>query len=157
MGQIVLSGDELVCILAANARMPEQVTGIETEGEEIKVHVATPLPILRSIPLRVKFAGFEGGHVVLQLITNRLIDKFDWLVNKMLASLKVEDHGGRWEYPRLYLDVNRLLRGQVRGVEIASVVFQDGRFHITTSHPAPANGLPGGPGTAAPSDQTDPS
>ena len=155
MGQIILSGDELVCILAANAQMPEQVTGIETEGEEIKVHVTTPLPILRSIPLRVKFAGFEGGHVVLQLVTNRLIDKFDWLVNKMLAALKVEDYGGRWEYPRLYIDVNRLLRGQLRGVEITSVAFQDGHFHITTSHSA--NGLQGGPGNAAPSDPIDPS
>ncbi|MCX5645566.1 MAG: hypothetical protein NTZ17_12965 [Phycisphaerae bacterium] len=155
MGQIILSGDELVRILAANARMPEQVMGVETEGEEIKIHVATPLPILRSIPLRVRFAGFEGGHVVLQLVTNRLIDKFDWLVNKMLASLKVEDYGGRWEYPRLYLDVNRLLRGQLRGVEIANVVFEDGHFHITTSHSA--NGLRGGPESVAPSDQTDPS
>ena len=79
MGQIVLSGDELVCILAANARMPEQVMGVETDGEEIKVHVATALPVLRSIPVRVRFAGFEQGWVVLQLMTNRLIDRFDWL------------------------------------------------------------------------------
>jgi hypothetical protein len=154
MGQIVLSGDELIHILAANAPMPEQVTGIETEGQEIKVHVATPLPILRSIPVRVRFAGFDGGQVVLQLVTNRVIDKFEWLVNKVLASLKVEDHGGRWEYPRLYVDVNRLLRRQVRGVEIAAVVFQDGHFHITTSHPA--NGLADAPRNAAPSAQTDP-
>ena len=154
MGQIVLSGEELLSILAANARMPEQVTGIEAEGEEIKVHVAAPLPILRSIPVRVKFAGFEHGQVVLQLVTNRLIDKFDWLVNKMVASLKVEDHGGRWEYPRLSIDVNRLLRGQVRGVEIARVVFQDGCFHITTSHSA--SGLRGGPEDAASSGPTDP-
>ena len=155
MGQIVLSGEELISILAANARLPEQVTGMETEGEEIKVHVATPLPILRSIPLRIKFAGFEGGQVVLQLVTNRLIDKFDWLVNKMLVSLKIENYGGRWEYPRLYVDVNRLLQRQVRGVEIVSVVFQDGRFHITTSHSA--SGLRGGPENAASSGQTDPS
>jgi hypothetical protein len=134
MGQIVISGDELVSLLAANARMPEQVTGVETDGDEIKVHVATPLPILRSIAVRVKFAGFEQGQVVLQLVTNRVIDKFDWLVNKMLAALKVEDHGGRWEYPRLYVDVNHLLRRQVRGVQIAGIIFQDGHFHITTSH-----------------------
>ena len=71
---------------------------------------------------------------MLQLVTNRLIDKFDWLVNKMLASLKVEDHGGRWEYPRLYVDVNRLLERQVRGVQIADVVFRTASFHITTNH-----------------------
>ena len=155
MGQIVLSGDELVCIMAANARMPDQVVGIETEGEEIKVHLATPLPVLRSIPVRVRFAGFEQGQVVLQLMTNRLIDKFDWLVNKALASFRVEDYGGRWEYPRLYVDVNRLLRQQVRGVEIASVVFQDGHFHITTSHSV--GELRGAPGNAAPSGRTAPS
>jgi len=155
MGQIVLSGDELVCILAANARMPDQVVGVETDGEEIKVHVATALPVLRSIPVRVRFAGFEQGWIVLQLMTNRLIDRFDWLVNKMLASLKVEDYGGRWEYPRLYVDVNQLLQRQVRGVQIAGVVFREGHFHITTSHSA--NGLPDAPENAAPSAQMRPS
>jgi hypothetical protein len=155
MGQIVLSGDELVCILAANARLPEQVVGVETDGEEIRVHVATPLPVLRSIPVRVRFAGFEQGQVVLQLVTNRVIDKFDWLVNRMLASLKIEEYGGRWEYPRLYVDVNRLLQRQVRGVEIAEVIFRAGQFHITTSHSAA--GLPGARENAAPSAQRDPS
>jgi hypothetical protein len=154
MGRIVLSGDELISILAANARMPEQVMGVEAEGEEIKVQVATPLPILRSIPVRIRFAGFEQGQVVLQLVTNRLIDKFDWLVDRMLASVKIEDYGGRWEYPRLYVDVNRLLYRQVRGVQIAGIVFQDGHFHITTNHPG--NGLRDGPGSDAPSGRTDP-
>ncbi len=149
MGQIVLSSEELVSILAANTPLPEQVIGIETDGEEIRVHVATPVPLLRSIPVRVRFAGYEQGHVVLQLVTNRLIDKFDWLVNKMLASLKIEEHGGRWEYPRLYVDVNRLLQQQVRGLQIADVVFRDGRFHITTDHRV--DGPPGVSEDAAPS------
>jgi hypothetical protein len=152
MGQVVLSGDELVCILAVNARIPDQVSGIETDGEEIRLQVATPLPILRSIPVRVRFVGFEQGQVVLQLVTNRLIDKFDWLVDKMLASLKIEDYGGRWEYPRLYVDVNRWLQERVRGVRIAEMAFQDGHFHITTSHSA--SGLPGAAEDAAPSCQT---
>ncbi len=154
MGQIVLSGEELVSTLAANARLPAQVMSIETDGEEIKVHVATPVPLLRSIPVRVRFAGFEQGQLVLQLVTNRVIDKFDWLVNKMLASLKVEDHGGRWEYPRLYVNVNQLLQQQVRGIQIAEVAFRDGRFHITTNHSA--GGLPGVPEVATPSARTVP-
>jgi hypothetical protein len=152
MGQIVLSGDELVCILTANALIPEQVTGVETESEEIRVHVATPWPILRSIPVRIRFAGFERGQVVLQLITNRFIDKFDWLVDRMLASLQLEDHGSRWEYPRFYVDVNKLLQRQVRGVEITSVVFQAGHFHFMTSHSA--NDLQPSPEHAPPTGQT---
>jgi hypothetical protein len=68
----------------------------------------------------------------------------------MLASLKIEDHGGRWEYPRLYVDVNRLLRQQIRGVEIADVVFKDAHFHITTVHVGDfPGGLPDAPQDAA--------
>jgi hypothetical protein len=156
MGQIVLSGAELVSLLTANAQMPERVLSIETKGQEIRVHVATPLPVLRSIRVRMRFAGYEQGHVVLQLVTNRLVDQFEWLVNRMLAALKIPDHGSRWEYPRLYVDVNRLLQQQVRGVQIAGVAFQDGRFHITTSHRvdepagAPENAAPPGGRTSRP-------
>ncbi len=148
MGQIVLSGEEMVSLLAANARLPEQVMKIETEGQEIRIHVATPLPLLRSVPVRVRFAGFERGQIVLQLVTNRVIDQFDWLVNRVFSSLKIEEQGGRWEYPRLSVDVNRLLRQQLRGVEIADVIFRDGRFHIITNHSA--DGLPDVPGDADP-------
>jgi hypothetical protein len=50
--------------------------------------------------------------------------------------------------------VNNLLQRQVRGVQIADVVLQDGHYHITTSHLG--NGLPGGPGSVAPSGRTGP-
>jgi hypothetical protein len=134
MAQIVLSGNELVRLLRANALIPDQVTDVEMDGVEIRVRVRTPWPVLKSVHVRVRFAGFEGGHIVLQLGTNRVLDKFDWLVDKMLVSLQLEDHGGRWEYPRLYVDVNKLLQRQVRGVKITEVVFREDRFHITTRH-----------------------
>ena len=67
-------------------------------------------------------------------MTNRLIDQFDWLVDKMLAGFPLADHGARWEYPRLHVDVNKLLRRQVRGVEITNIAFEEGQFRITTSH-----------------------
>lgn len=134
MAQIILSGDELVRLLRANALMPDQVTEVEMDGAEIRVKVRTPWPVLKSVHVKVRFAGFEGGHVVLQLGTNRLLDKFDWLVDRMLVSLQLEDHGGRWEYPRLYVDVNRLLQRQVHGVEITDVAFREDRFYITTVH-----------------------
>jgi hypothetical protein len=157
MGQIILSADELVCTLSANALIPDHVTDIEVEGDELRLKVATPLPILTSIHVRVRFAGFECGQVVLQLVTNRLLDTFDWLVDKMLVSLRIEEHGGRWEYPKLYVDVNRLLQQQVRGVQIADVVFKDDRFHITTTHSAEtAGGSPDTPRDAAVSDEETP-
>jgi hypothetical protein len=136
MGQIVLSGTELVCLLKANGLVPDPITDMEMDADEIKVRVRTPLPVLKSVHVGVKFAGFEAGHVILQLVTNRLIDTFGWLVDRMFAALPLADHGSRWEYPRLYVDVNQLLQRQVRGVEVTGVTFADGHFHITTAHAA---------------------
>lgn len=139
MAQIILSGDEFVCILSANGLVPDEVMDIEIAGQEIKVRVRTPWPILKSIRVGMRFAGFERGQAVLQLMTNRLIDKFDWLVDKMLAGFPLADHGARWEYPRLYVDVNGLLEQQVRGVQITNIALEDGRFHVTTLHTAGSN------------------
>jgi hypothetical protein len=134
MAQIILSGDELVCILHANGLVPEEVIDIELAGEEITLRVKTPWPIFKSIRVGLRFAGFQGGKVVLQLVTNRLIDQFDWLVDKMLAGFPLADHGARWDYPKLHVDVNHLLGRQIRGVEVTNVAFEEGRFRITTSH-----------------------
>lgn len=134
MAQIILSGDELVCILTANRLVPDEVIDIEIAGVEIKVRVKTPWPIFKSIRVGMHFAGFERGRVVLQLATNRLIDRFDWLVDKMLAGFPLADYGACWEYPKLFLDVNVLVEQQVRGVRITDIVLEDGQFHITTVH-----------------------
>lgn len=139
MGQIILSGDELVCILNANGLVPEEVIDVELTGEEIKLRIKTPWPIFKSIRVGLRFVGFEKGQVVLQLATNRLIDQFDWLVDKMLAGFPLAEHGARWEYPKLYVDVNQLVRQQVRGVEITNITLAQGQFHITTSHSPAAN------------------
>ncbi len=135
MAQIVLSGDELIGILRANELIPDQVTHIQANGEEVKLRVRTPWPVLKSVRVGIRFAGFDEGSAVFQLATNRLIDTFDWLVDKMLESLRLADYGGRWEYPYLYVDVNRLVQQRVRGVQIDDVVFQNGHFHITATHP----------------------
>ncbi|MGE5294231.1 MAG: hypothetical protein ACM3VT_05330 [Solirubrobacterales bacterium] len=139
MAQIVLSGDELVCILNANGLVPEEVNDIELAGQEIKLRIKTPWPIFKSIRVGLRFTGFEEGHVVLHLATNRLIDQFDWLVDKMLAGFPLANHGARWEYPRLRVDVNQLLRRHVRGIEVTNIAFEEGQFRITTSHVPDAN------------------
>lgn len=134
MAQVIVSGEELVCILTANGVVPEEVSNIELAGEEIRLRIKTPWPIFKSIRVGLRFAGFEAGQVVLQLATNRIIDQFDWLVDKMLAGFPLADHGARWEYPKLHVDVNKLLRRQVRGVEVTDIAFAEGQFRITTSH-----------------------
>ncbi len=144
MAQIIVSGNELVGILRANGLVPEEVRDVEIAGEEIKVRVRTPWPLLKSVPVHLRLAGFECGCAILQLMTNRLIDKFDWLVDKMLATVPLAEHGARWEYPRLHVDVNLLLGRQVRGVQVTDIVLDEGYFHITVS---------GVRGTDAPDDE----
>jgi hypothetical protein len=134
MAQIILSSDELISILQANARIPQQIMDIAVNDGEIKLKVRTDWPILKSIRVGMRFAGYDNGCLVLQLATNLLTDRFNWLVDRMIEPLRLEEHGGRWEYPRLYIDVNRLIQRQLRGVAVKSILFQDGLFHITTTH-----------------------
>ena len=138
MAQIVLSGDEIISILYANELVPRQVTEMKAEGDEIRLKVRTQWPLLRSVRVGVRFTGFEAGQAVLQLVTNRLIDKFDWLVDKMLESLRLADYGGRWEYPCLYVNINHFVEQRIRGISIEDMAFREGHFHISTSHPDPA-------------------
>jgi hypothetical protein len=135
MAQIVLSGDELIGILHANELIPDQVTDVKANGDELKLKVRTPWPVLKSVRVRMRFTHFDDGNVVFQLVTNRLVDTFGWLVDKILASLRLTDYGGRWEYPCLYVDVNKLVQQRMRGVYIDDMVFQNGHFYITTTHP----------------------
>ena len=138
MAQIVLSGDELIGILRANGLVPDQVTDIEVDGEEIKLKVKTPWPVIKSLRVSVRFAAFDDHHMVLQLATNRLIDTFEWLVDKMLESFPLADYGSRWEYPKLYVNVNRLIRERLQGVQVEDMAFAEGQFQITTTHPSGA-------------------
>lgn len=135
MAQIILSGDELIGILYANELIPSQVTEVQANGHEIRLKVKTSWPVLKSVRVGVKFTGFDKGQAVLELVTNRLIDKFDWLVDKMMESLQLADHGGRWEYPCLYVDVNRFVQERIRGISIDDMTCRDGLFYITTTHP----------------------
>ena len=137
MGQIVISGEEVVNTLHANALIPQQIVNIGINGEEIKIRVRTQWPVLKSVPVTMRFAGFSDGQLILQLATSSLTDKLSWLIDKMLGSFDLEASGGRWEYPRLYIDINRLIQDQVHGVTIADIVVRDGLFHVTTTH---ANG-----------------
>jgi len=134
MAQIILSSHELISIVQANARLPQQIIDIAADDEEIRLKVKTDWPILKSIRVGMRFAGFENGSLVLQLATNLLTDKFNWLVDRMIEPLQLEEHGGRWEYPRLYIDVNQLIQQRLRGIAIENIVFRDGLFHITTTH-----------------------
>lgn len=137
MAQIVLSSHEVISLLQANACIPPQITEITADDEEIKLKVRTDWPILKSMRVGMRFAGYDNGCLVLQLVTNLLTDKFNWLVDRMIEPLQIAEHGGRWDYPRLYIDVNRLVQRHLRGVTIENIIFQGGFFRVTTAH---ANG-----------------
>ena len=134
MAQIILSSHELLSLVQANARIPEQIIDLAADAEEIRFRVKTDWPILKSVRVGMRFVSFEDGCMVLQLATNLLTDKLSWLVDRLVEPLRLEEQGSRWEYPRLYINVNRLIERQLRGVAVEDMAFRDGLFHITTTH-----------------------
>ncbi len=130
MAQIILSGAELVGVLQANGWVPGAVTALEADGREFRLQVRTPLPLLASVRVSVHFVGYENGRILLQFVTNRLMDRLGPVIDEAVKSLPLADYGARWEYPRLAVALNPLVRRRTQGVEIEDVVFRDGCFHI---------------------------
>jgi hypothetical protein len=151
MAEIILSGEELIGILQANGWVPDEVAALDVDGREIRMKVRTPFPLLKSFPLTVQFVCFEEGHVVLEFETNRLMDHLGSMIGRLFEASPLVACGGRWEYPRLYVRVNQLIEQRVRGVKVEDVVFRNDRFHIRTTHTAPA-----GPGPVEPKGRSSP-
>lgn len=66
-----------------------------------------------------------------EMTTNRLVDKFDWLVRRLFKSLHLPDYVSQCEYPRVRVDINKVLADKIKGVQIENIAFENGQFCVT--------------------------
>jgi hypothetical protein len=60
------------------------------------------------------------------------MDKFDWLIRKILASSNLPDYVNHCHYPLLHVDVDRVLAEKIKGIQIESITLRDLQFRVTT-------------------------
>jgi hypothetical protein len=132
MAKITVSIAEIVRILGANELISQSVEEIKTQGDRISFKLKTDWPALKHIRVGIGFVDFRDGNVILEIVTNRLVDRFDWLGRKLLNSLNLPDYVSHGEYPRIHVDINKLLARKIRGIRIDSIAFNEGQLYVTT-------------------------
>ncbi len=131
MARITFSIAEAVRIINSNGLVSGPITEIEAEGDKISVKFKTSWPAPKYIRVGIEYADFENGIVTFNITTNRLVDKFDWLVRKLLKSLHLPDYVNQCEYPRVCVDINKVLADKIKGVQIENIDFENGQFCVT--------------------------
>ncbi|HUT30711.1 MAG TPA: hypothetical protein VMX13_13030 [Sedimentisphaerales bacterium] len=138
MAQIIFTPGEAVNMLMANDLLPEVITDIKVSDDTLVLNVATPLPLVDSLPVSIKYLGFKEGRLELEVSVPILKGKMlETVVHLVQGTLERRFHEQiQLDYPRLYVHINRLLVAKnIRSVEVREITFERGFFEIMVVAP----------------------
>jgi len=139
VAKITFSIGEVVRILNSGRLVSEPLTEIKTKGDKFLVKLKTGWLAPKYIRAAIKYVDFYNGNVAFEITTNRLIDKFDWLVPRLFKSPHLPDYVSQCEYPRVCVDINKVLADKIKGVQIENITFENEQFCVTI-HAGETNG-----------------
>ena len=128
MAKIIFTLDEAISILIANNILPEQITNVRANGENISFRVDTGLPLLSSVPASIKYVDFKYGiaklemSLPLQRITNKLIQFFSEKIPKEI----------KFENPNILVDINKIIKKKSKGINVENIIYENESFVIIT-------------------------
>jgi hypothetical protein len=133
MARLRFAPEEAINVLMANDLLPEVIRGVKIKDDTLIVKVATPLPLVDSLPVSIKYVGFEDGVVTLELSVGYLKGRVLDSILKLVKGRMEEEFGDKiqLDYPRVYVHINRLLVAKnIRSVEVREITFEGGLFEI---------------------------
>lgn len=133
MAKIQFTVNELSRILNSNNLSPRQISEIEADDEKIFLRIKTDWFALNSIRIAAKFVDFKEGSATFEILQNRLMNKFNWLIRKWIESIKLPEYVNLSEYPIVHIDLNRVLADKTRGIRIEDISFEKRQFFVTIS------------------------
>ena len=136
MAKLIFSLQEAVEILKENDFIPEKITDIETKGDSISFKADIKMPIIKSvsIPITLKYVGFEKGNAIFEMILplqkllpmNKIVTKLaDRFSEKIPGAITIN-------YPKIFADFNAVISNKVNGIKVEDFVCKNGEFMITT-------------------------
>jgi len=132
MAKLTFTLNELLELVLANGKLPEQLSDVRAEGSGICFTIKIPAFLLPSMPASIKFKEFDNGKAVLEAEIlneqiNNTIGKFSGMLGNKLPSFI------SLEYPQIYVNIDKMLiEKNIKGFTIQDVAFEDGEFTIIT-------------------------
>ena len=133
MAKLHISVTELDRILNSNNLLPEQISGMEADGDNIHLRIKTGWFALKSVRMSVKFINYKDENAVFEVVQNRFMNKFDWLIHKLAESAHLPEYINLDEYPKVHVDLNKVLAEKTKGIRLDDLSFEKGLFLITLS------------------------
>jgi hypothetical protein len=135
MAKITFTPQEAISLLTSNRLLPQLITDIKVDGDTLSFQAATGLPLTPSLPVSIKYLGFENGTVTLQATVAFLKGKTLDTVVSLVAARLARDYPDaiQLDYPRICVHINKLLAAKnIRSLEVREITFHKGQFAITT-------------------------
>jgi hypothetical protein len=132
MATITFDLEELMQILTSNELLRNEILRPKVEGERIHFVIKTDSFILPYIPASLGYLDFSNNQAIFELTIvsshlNKVVGRL-----KQILQLKLPAYM-RLEYPKMFVDVNKLLEEKnIKGIRIKDVSFEGGKFTITT-------------------------
>ena len=131
MAKLQFTVNELNRILDSNNMFPRHISDIEADEENIFIRIKTGWFALKTIRISVRFVSFNDEGAVLEVVQNRLMSKFDWLIHKFAESAELPEYVNLREYPKVCVDLNKVLAEKAKGIRANEVLFEKGQFFVT--------------------------
>lgn len=124
---------EILKIIQANSWEPVQIEDLKAEGNKAWFKLKTKLKICETIDVAAEFIGFERNMAIIHITTNWLIDK----IMKMLGKKVIQQNLNKYcidlnGYPKITIDINKMLTDKIKGIQIKDITFKDGLFTLIT-------------------------
>lgn len=127
MATLNFTVDEALNILRANARLPESISDVRSDGDGLL------LTVRGGITVRLRVESFSGGVLNLSFGSNnwafKLADslgKVDGMLDGALRGFPFIRRQGN----SLAIDLNRALQGYVRGIQVKDFELRSGSLRI---------------------------
>lgn len=126
MAKINISPEEIINVLTANELLGG--TKLDVEGREEDISIRIKISLI-SVGVILKLLAYKDDVAEFEIKTNKLVE------NELFKKLKGMKLDGKiiWlDPPRIFININTLLRMKVKGIRIENFYYKNGLFNIIT-------------------------
>jgi hypothetical protein len=130
MAKLTFGLEELVEILVLNELLPNKITRVKAENDEVHFVIKTELFIMPFIPASLKFVKFEDDLAVFEI--SLVGGKADKIISMFGQSLELNlPVFIKFDYPNIVIDIDKLFHEKhIKGVKVNDVFCEDGQITI---------------------------
>ncbi|MCK4357314.1 MAG: hypothetical protein KAW92_00970 [Candidatus Cloacimonetes bacterium] len=129
MANLIFKLPEVINLVKLNAELPSQIKTIEVVENRIRLTINAG-KLIPNINVFISFDSFQKGMVKLKIEAGKVLKLFSkylfQIIEKKSISNVIFFHNGEM----LHVELNRILEQKVKGIQIKSIIENNGIFKL---------------------------